>query len=112
MSSPKSPPKSASPRSPENPEAAAAPHADDNIEADTDSDSAYSVGAVTDTESLRSSILDYKWENGRRYHSYGDGTYWGPNDDRQQEAEDLIYFGSSLMANFIKLPSETAHRMF
>ncbi|KAI8712755.1 hypothetical protein NCS52_01374500 [Fusarium sp. LHS14.1] len=92
MSSPKSPPKS-SPKSPESPEAAApaARHADDNIEADTDSDSAYSVSAVTDTESLRSSILDYKWENGRRYHSYGDGTYWGPNDDRQQEAEDLIH---------------------
>ncbi|KAI5458957.1 S-adenosyl-L-methionine-dependent methyltransferase [Mariannaea sp. PMI_226] len=46
---------------------------------------------VTDTESLRSSILGYKWENGRRYHAYQDGTYWGPNDDRQQEAEDLMH---------------------
>ncbi|WZH46858.1 S-adenosyl-L-methionine-dependent methyltransferase [Fusarium acuminatum] len=47
--------------------------------------------SVTDTESLRSSILNYKWENGRRYHAYGDGPYWAPNDDRQQEAEDLIH---------------------
>lgn len=31
---------------------------------------------VTDTESLRSSIFNYKWENGRRYHAYGEGTYW------------------------------------
>ncbi|KAF4993550.1 hypothetical protein FGRMN_6409 [Fusarium graminum] len=62
------------------------------IEPASDSESSYSVALkVTDTESLRSSILDYKWENGRRYHAYGDGTYWGPNDDRQQEAEDLIH---------------------
>ncbi|KAL6352063.1 hypothetical protein LRP88_14876 [Fusarium phalaenopsidis] len=31
---------------------------------------------VTDTESLRTSILNYKWENGRRYHAYNDGAYW------------------------------------
>lgn len=31
---------------------------------------------VTDTESLRSSILAHKWENGRRYHAYEDGSYW------------------------------------
>ncbi|KAM0355009.1 hypothetical protein ACHAPU_000857 [Fusarium lateritium] len=49
------------------------------------------ISKTTDTESLRPSIEDYKWENGRRYHAYGDGAYWGPNDDRQQEAEDLIH---------------------
>ena len=34
--------------------------------------------AVTDTTSLKSSILKYKWENGRRYHSEGtsDSHYW------------------------------------
>lgn len=31
---------------------------------------------VTDTQSLRSSILNYKWENGRRYHAYQEGSYW------------------------------------
>ncbi|KAI8716926.1 hypothetical protein NCS52_00987200 [Fusarium sp. LHS14.1] len=46
---------------------------------------------VTDTQSLRSSILNYKWENGRRYHAYQEGSYWAPNDDRQQEAEDLMH---------------------
>ncbi|KAJ4262867.1 hypothetical protein NW762_006480 [Fusarium torreyae] len=68
--------------------------ADDNhIEIDDDSDSSYSAATnVTDTQSLRTSILNYKWENGRRYHAYQDGAYWGPNDDRQQEAEDLIQF--------------------
>ncbi|RSM06590.1 hypothetical protein CDV31_009019 [Fusarium ambrosium] len=63
-----------------------------HIEVDQDSDSSYSLSTrVTDTESLRSSILSYKWENGRRYHSYQDGSYWAPNDDRQQEAEDLMH---------------------
>lgn len=31
---------------------------------------------ITDTESLRSSVLNYKWEHGRRYHAYGEGPYW------------------------------------
>lgn len=26
--------------------------------------------------SLRPSVLNYKWENGRRYHAYEDGSYW------------------------------------
>ncbi|KAF4955906.1 hypothetical protein FSARC_11721 [Fusarium sarcochroum] len=67
--------------------------ADDNhIEIDDDSDSSYSAATnITDTQSLRTSILNYKWENGRRYHAYQDGAYWGPNDDRQQEAEDLMH---------------------
>ncbi|KAM5354776.1 hypothetical protein ACJ41O_001422 [Fusarium nematophilum] len=51
----------------------------------------YLLCSVTDTESLRTSILSYKWENGRRYHAYKDGAYWAPNDDRQQEAEDLMH---------------------
>ncbi|KAM5349833.1 hypothetical protein ACJ41O_006338 [Fusarium nematophilum] len=71
---------------------------------DNDSDSSYSLSTrVTDTESLRSSILNYKWENGRRYHAYQEGSYWAPNDDRQQDAEDLI---------FTPLLSGTIHKMF
>ncbi|VTT68375.1 unnamed protein product [Fusarium fujikuroi] len=62
------------------------------IEVDDDSDSSYSKSTgITDTESLRSSIMAFKWENGRRYHAYQDGSYWAPNDDRQQEAEDLMH---------------------
>ncbi|KAM5344006.1 hypothetical protein ACJ41O_012543 [Fusarium nematophilum] len=94
MSSPKTPKTPKTPEAPashESPTAPVAPTAHDTIEADTDADSSYSLTQVTDTESLRSSILNYKWENGRRYHAYEDGSYWGPNDDRQQEAEDLIH---------------------
>ncbi|CAM1506216.1 Fc.00g058570.m01.CDS01 [Cosmosporella sp. VM-42] len=63
------------------------------IEVDAnDADSTYSdTATVTDTESLRSSILQYKWEHGRRYHSFQDGEYWAPNDEKQQEAEDLVH---------------------
>ncbi|KAH6877223.1 S-adenosyl-L-methionine-dependent methyltransferase [Thelonectria olida] len=75
------------------PETDEARPADAAIEVDAnDSDSTYSASTgVTDTTSLRTSILAYKWENGRRYHAYQDGSYWGPNDDRQQEAEDLMH---------------------
>ncbi|KAL4879871.1 S-adenosyl-L-methionine-dependent methyltransferase [Aspergillus karnatakaensis] len=39
--------------------------------------------------SLRSSILDYRYENGRRYHSYRAGSYWGPNDEKAQDNLDI-----------------------
>lgn len=62
------------------------------IEVDvSDAESSYSSSAVTDTTSLRSSILNYKWEHGRRYHAFQEGSYWAPNDERQQEAEDLVH---------------------
>lgn len=89
MSSPADEPPATGPTATEPPVAQTAV---DFIEADTDADSTYSASTqITDTESLRSSILNYKWENGRRYHAYGDGSYWGPNDERQQEAEDLMH---------------------
>lgn len=37
------------------------------------------------TESVRSSIYDYKYENGRRYHAYKEGQYFMPNDEPEQE---------------------------
>ncbi|KAM0414577.1 hypothetical protein ACHAPT_013582 [Fusarium lateritium] len=100
MSSPKSrqsqSPTSRSPPSHQSPvalaEVAEAQATGGHIEIDDDADSSYSLSTrITDTESLRSSILDYKWENGRRYHAYQDGSYWAPNDDRQQDAEDLMH---------------------
>jgi hypothetical protein len=32
--------------------------------------------SARETTSLRSSILDYHYENGRRYHAYHSGAYW------------------------------------
>ncbi|KAF4840155.1 Secondary metabolism regulator laeA [Colletotrichum siamense] len=52
-----------------------------------------SVLAVSDgtssTASLRSSILQYREENGRTYHSMSDGTYVLPNDEAEQDRLDL-----------------------
>lgn len=37
------------------------------------------------THSLTSSILNYQYENGRRYHGFREGQYFMPNDDQEQE---------------------------
>ncbi|KAF7550351.1 hypothetical protein G7Z17_g5775 [Cylindrodendrum hubeiense] len=64
---------------------------DDGI---NDNDSALGLDSwdEDDTKSLSSSVLKYTWENGRRYHAYRDGAYWGPNDERQLDTEDFIEF--------------------
>lgn len=56
---------------------------------DDDVDSAYSESDKTDTTSLRSWILEYRVENGRTYHSYKDGSYWGANDEAALEHLDI-----------------------
>ncbi|KAH7174850.1 S-adenosyl-L-methionine-dependent methyltransferase [Fusarium flagelliforme] len=48
----------------------------------SDRDSSY-------TASVTSSIFDYQYENGRRYHAYREGQYVLPNDDQEQQRLDL-----------------------
>lgn len=56
----------------------------------TDQDSAYGSDAgSTRTGSVTSSIFQYQYENGRRYHAYREGQYVLPNDDAEQERLDL-----------------------
>lgn len=43
----------------------------------------------TFTESLRSTLLESVAENGRGYHKYRDGTYFLPEDEREQERLDM-----------------------
>lgn len=60
-------------------------------------DTAYPEGdfdaasSASESTSLRSSILDYVYENGRRYHAYHAGEYWGSNDEKSMDAMDLQY---------------------
>nr|AIA09492.1 SAM dependent methyltransferase [Aspergillus nidulans] len=54
-----------------------------------DTDSAYSDDYNSELTSLRSSIVDYRYENGRRYHAYRAGSYWGPNDEKAQDHLDF-----------------------
>ncbi|KAH7012485.1 S-adenosyl-L-methionine-dependent methyltransferase [Microdochium trichocladiopsis] len=45
----------------------------------------------TASDSLRSSIVQYKWRHGRRYHAYHEGQYNFPNDDEEQDRLDMIH---------------------
>ncbi|KUJ08667.1 S-adenosyl-L-methionine-dependent methyltransferase [Mollisia scopiformis] len=61
------------------------------IEAAHDSEDA---GYETDAESrastsISSSVRDFAFENGRRYHKFREGTYQFPNDESEQEREDM-----------------------
>ncbi|KAK4150682.1 S-adenosyl-L-methionine-dependent methyltransferase [Chaetomidium leptoderma] len=57
---------------------------------DDDADSAYgSLAGSSGTGSITSSITNYVYENGRRYHAYRSGQYVLPNDDAEQERLDL-----------------------
>ena len=54
-------------------------------------DSTFGEGLGSGTTSLASSILDYKYENGRRYHAFRDGEYPLPNDEMEQDRLDLMH---------------------
>jgi hypothetical protein len=62
----------------------------------TDVDSAYAESPEDATESLSLSMLDYRFEHGRRYHAWHDGAYWvcriPPNRPRQPESYPDHYF--------------------
>jgi hypothetical protein len=58
------------------------------------SDSTTDPGYETDTlgstsASLISSVRDYMFENGRRYHKFREGAYNFPNDEMEQDREDM-----------------------
>lgn len=53
---------------------------------DTDTSTLYS-----DTTSLSSSVLNYVYENGRRYASDRKGEYYLPNDESEQERLDILH---------------------
>ncbi|KAI1624378.1 S-adenosyl-L-methionine-dependent methyltransferase [Exophiala viscosa] len=64
---------------------------------ETDADSAYGDSIFSDTTSLSSSVMNYQYENGRRYHSYKAGKYFAPNDEREQERLDLLHHVQSMI---------------
>jgi SAM-dependent methyltransferase len=63
-----------------------------HIEPDSasDTDSAYDSTSAAST-SLASSILNYEYSNGRRYHGYRSGAYILPNDEQEQDRLDLLH---------------------
>ncbi|KAK6526637.1 hypothetical protein TWF694_005218 [Orbilia ellipsospora] len=63
------------------------------IEAESYSDSAYSDSDLESfTTSLKTSVLNYVYENGRRYHSLDMGNkYFMPNDESESDRLDLSH---------------------
>ncbi|KAF4336903.1 hypothetical protein FBEOM_9226 [Fusarium beomiforme] len=55
------------------------------VEDVADQDSSLGDETASSTASLRSSILDYRHENGRTYHRFKDGKYNLPNDEREND---------------------------
>jgi hypothetical protein len=76
---------------------AAVAQAQASIDIDSGSDVASVSDAGYETDSLRSaastslssSVRDFAFENGRRYHKFREGAYNFPNDDSEQEREDM-----------------------
>ncbi|KAI5455697.1 S-adenosyl-L-methionine-dependent methyltransferase [Mariannaea sp. PMI_226] len=54
-----------------------------------DRDSSLGDEAASSTQSISSSILNYRQENGRTYHAYKDGKYNLPNDEHENDRLDL-----------------------
>jgi hypothetical protein len=84
--------------------------ADNDYRSSDDGDSAFGATTnMTETATVDSSIMKFREENGRTYHAYGLSTliqglpfsylqalniagstdYYGPNDDRAQEQQDI-----------------------
>ncbi|PVI02860.1 S-adenosyl-L-methionine-dependent methyltransferase [Periconia macrospinosa] len=68
------------------------------VEAETDElssndgDSAYGEDLESYTTSLKSSVLNYRYENGRRYHGFkSDSNYILPNDEEENDRLDLFH---------------------
>ncbi|KXX79869.1 Phosphoethanolamine N-methyltransferase 1 [Madurella mycetomatis] len=64
--------------------------ADIHPRSDDDADSSLSLGSdQSETTSITSSVFRFREENGRRYHAYKAGTYFMPNDDKENDRLDL-----------------------
>jgi ubiquinone/menaquinone biosynthesis C-methylase UbiE len=65
-------------------------HLDVDTANNSDSDSAFGSGSAAST-SIASTILNYEYSNGRRYHGYRSGAYILPNDEQEQDRLDLLH---------------------
>ncbi|PSN66925.1 S-adenosyl-L-methionine-dependent methyltransferase [Corynespora cassiicola Philippines] len=63
-----------------------------------DADSAFGDDdLLSDTTSIPSTIMRHRFENGRRYHKFREGEYWGPNDEQQNDQLDIAHHMFILM---------------
>ncbi|OHE96805.1 methyltransferase [Colletotrichum orchidophilum] len=65
-----------------------------------ESDGGYGSDSATNAStSVTSSVRDYMYENGRRYHRFREGLYNFPNDEVEQEREDMKHAMVKLLCN-------------
>lgn len=62
---------------------------EDQQSLESDTDSALGSETASSTTSIASSVLNYQYENGRRYHAFRSGAYVLPNDDEEQDRLDI-----------------------
>ncbi|KAJ5952662.1 uncharacterized protein N7479_011075 [Penicillium vulpinum] len=69
------------------------PNLDERIQIDTsDDDSLFETQTIANSNiSFVSSVRDYSYENGRRYHAYRNGQYPFPNDEEEQDRLALLH---------------------
>ncbi|OJJ46515.1 hypothetical protein ASPZODRAFT_25608 [Penicilliopsis zonata CBS 506.65] len=63
----------------------------DLVAGTSDADSTVGSLVGSDLTSVNSSVLDYTYENGRRYHAFRKGAYLIPNDEDEQDRMDLLH---------------------
>ncbi|GAB1193960.1 hypothetical protein APSETT444_003197 [Aspergillus pseudonomiae] len=70
---------------------------------------------ATDSEvtSMRSSVANYVYENGRRYHAYHAGSYWGSNDEKAIDAMEICHhlYGLLLHGRLYLAPIKNPQRV-
>lgn len=54
-------------------------------------DSAYSTPSSNATTTIASLVTNYKFEHGRRYHSYSEGLYFAPNDTKAMSQLEIFH---------------------
>ncbi|QKX57587.1 uncharacterized protein TRUGW13939_04705 [Talaromyces rugulosus] len=80
---------------------------------DVDSSYGDDSDSESQTTSLKSSVTNYVYENGRRYHAFRQGSYWGPNDDLACDNLDLFHhlFTLTLNGNLFLAPISHPNRV-
>ncbi|KAF2810341.1 SAM dependent methyltransferase [Mytilinidion resinicola] len=65
---------------------------DTTVDSNSDADSSYGDGdGASETTSLKSSIYNYQYRNGRRYNGFRAGEYLWPNDEQQLDQLDIMH---------------------
>ncbi|KAF8422980.1 S-adenosyl-L-methionine-dependent methyltransferase [Tirmania nivea] len=80
-----------------------------------ETDSAISTGVSTVTTSISSSVFEFTYANGRRYHSdrFSRADYFMPNDESEQARLDLYHhmFLQLLGGKLVSAPLDNPHRV-